>query len=82
MAQAKATLIIGAISFCGAGEQDWLGATPLTARGVSRALKVNQLAQLANAADCLNKNVAKGFCKKEGVGFVITPAGWDRVPAL
>ena len=147
MAQAKATLIFGAISFCGEGEQTWLGAqisklvaaalsdrsltvisrggitgtggqartsslsfstylkiggnssqvqrflltaawlsargaTHLTARGVSRALKVNHQAQLSNAADCLNKNVAKGFCKKEGAGFVITLAGWDTVPSL
>ena len=57
---------------------DWLrrrGTTPLTTAAVSKALSDNQQKRLSNPADCLNKNVAKGYCEKKGEGFFITPDG-------
>jgi hypothetical protein len=39
------------------------------------ALAKNHQKRLANAADCLNKNVAKGYCEKTADGFFITPDG-------
>lgn len=57
---------------------DWLrlrGSKNLTAGGVAKALSDNQQKKLGNAADCLNKNVSKGFCEKSGDGFYITPHG-------
>jgi hypothetical protein len=61
---------------------DWLrrkGKTPLTASAVSKALKDNQQKRLGNPADCLNKNVGKGFCEKTGNGFFITPDGLQSI---
>jgi hypothetical protein len=57
---------------------DWLrlrGMDPLTTAAVSKALTDNHQSRLANPADCLNKNVAKGFCEKVSGGFYITPEG-------
>jgi hypothetical protein len=42
---------------------------------VVKALKENQQSSLTNPADCLNKNVAKGFCEKTLKGFFVTPEG-------
>lgn len=36
---------------------------PLTATAVAKALSGNHQKKLANPADCLNKNVSKGFCE-------------------
>jgi hypothetical protein len=57
---------------------DWLrrrGATTLTTRAVTAALKDGAQRKLTNPADCLNQNVVKGFCKRAGRGFFITPDG-------
>lgn len=57
---------------------DWLrlrGSTSLTTAAVTKALSDNQQKRLGNAADCLNKNVSKGYCEKKGDGFFITPEG-------
>jgi hypothetical protein len=56
---------------------DWLRrrGRPLSAAAVAKALVENQQSRLANAADCLNKNVAKGWCEKNGDGFFVTPEG-------
>lgn len=57
---------------------DWLrkrGAANLTSSGVIKALAKNHQKRLANGADCLNKNVAKGYCEKTASGFFITPDG-------
>ena len=57
---------------------DWLrlrGAKALTTTAVTKALSDNQQKKLGNTADCLNKNVTKGFCEKSGDGFYITPLG-------
>ena len=56
---------------------DWLrrrGAT-LSSTAVAKALAENHQSRLANPADCLNKNVAKGLCEKTKDGFFVTPEG-------
>lgn len=61
---------------------DWLrrkGAPKLTTAEVSKALKSNHQKRLVNAADCLNKNVTKGFCEKADGGFYITPDGLRKL---
>lgn len=57
----------------------WLvrrGHRELTAGLVAKTLQENHQSRLANPADCLNKNVAKGYCEKTKEGFFITPEGW------
>lgn len=57
---------------------DWLrlkGEANLKTGLVSKALQENHQKKLANPADCLNKNVAKGFCEKAGDAFYVTPEG-------
>jgi len=57
---------------------DWLrlrGETQLTTGKVSKALADHHQKRLGNPADCLNQNVAKGHCEKNGEGFYITPDG-------
>lgn len=60
----------------------WLslkGAKSLTTTDVSKALKDNQQSKLSNPSDCLNKNVGKGFCEKDGNSFYITPEGLEHI---
>ena len=62
----------------------WLcmkGDTNLTTASVSKALKDYQQTRLSNPADCLNKNVSKGFCEKQGNEFFITPEGLQALGA-
>ena len=57
---------------------DWLrlrGESELTTGKISKALSDNHQKRLGNAADCLNQNVRKGHCEKQGEGFFITPDG-------
>lgn len=61
---------------------DWLrrrGTTSLATAVVSKALTDNHQKKLANPADCLNKNVSKGFCEKTDGGFYITPEGLKKL---
>lgn len=63
---------------------DWLrrrGENPLTTGAIAKALTDNQQSRLANPSDCLNKNVAQGYCEKlrDGSGFFITPEGLDTL---
>jgi hypothetical protein len=52
----------------------------LTASAVAKALLDNHQKRLANSADCLNKNVSKGFCEKtKGGAFFITPEGLETI---
>ena len=60
----------------------WLyhrGTRDLTTRAVSKTLQENQQKRLSNASDCLNKNVARGFCEKTASGFFVTPEGWRHL---
>ena len=57
---------------------DWLrqrGENQLTTAKVTKALSDSHQKRLGNSADCLNQNVRKGFCEKNGDGFFITPEG-------
>jgi hypothetical protein len=61
---------------------DWLrrrGVASLATAAVSKALTDNHQKRLANPADCLNKNVSKGFCEKSSGGFYITPEGLRKL---
>ena len=56
----------------------WLGAkgkNRLTTADVTSALKDSNQTRLGNPADCLNKNVAKGHCEKDGKEFFVTTEG-------
>ena len=60
----------------------WLGRRgekDLTTGAVTRALRESQQRRLGNPADCLNQNVAKGFCEKNGNRFFITTEGWRHL---
>jgi hypothetical protein len=57
---------------------DWLrlrGNEKLNTAMVTKALGDNHQKRLGNSSECLNQNVAKGFCEKAGDGFFITPDG-------
>jgi hypothetical protein len=56
----------------------WLharGKKRLNTADVTRALKDSNQTRLGNPADCLNKNVAKGHCEKDGKDFFVTAEG-------
>ena len=60
----------------------WLAAKgrgQLTTTDVTRAVRDSQQSRLSNASDCLNKNVAKGFCEKAGKEFFVTQEGKDSL---
>jgi hypothetical protein len=56
----------------------WLrrrGRKDISTSDVSKMLSEHHQKRLANPSDCLNKNVAKGFCEKKGKLFFVTPEG-------
>jgi len=56
----------------------WLeakGKREMTTGDVTKALKDAHQSRLGNPADCLNKNVNKGYCEKEGSQFYVTEEG-------
>ena len=56
----------------------WLhakGQEKLKTRDVTAALKSANQSRIGNAADCLNKNVNKGYCEKDGDQFFVTDEG-------
>jgi hypothetical protein len=56
----------------------WLeskGSTRLSTADVAKALKDSNQSRLGNPADCLNQNVKKGFCEKDGDKFFVTTEG-------
>lgn len=60
----------------------WLasrGSDKPTTQDVTNALKENHQQKLKNPADCLNKNVKKGFCEKVGKQFFVTPSGFESM---
>jgi len=60
----------------------WLeakGKGRLTTSNVTEALSAANQSRLGNAADCLNQNVGKGFCEKEGTQFYVTQEGRDSL---
>ena|SRR5437867_1753872 len=56
----------------------WLhakGHKRLSTSDVSKALKDSNQTKLNNPSDCLNQNVKKGFCEKDGNQFFVTGDG-------
>jgi hypothetical protein len=56
----------------------WLeakGKNRLETSDITRALKDSNQSKLTNPADCLNQNVGKGFCEKDGKQFFVTEDG-------
>lgn len=56
----------------------WLqarGQNRLQSKDVAKALKDANQPRLRNPADCLNKNVSKGSCEKDGDQFFVTDDG-------
>jgi hypothetical protein len=56
----------------------WLeakGQSRIQTGDVAHALKEAQQTRLGNPADCLNQNVAKGHCEKDGKHFFVTADG-------
>ncbi len=56
----------------------WLemkGQNGLTTSDITKALKESHQNRLSNPADCLNQNVSKGYCEKNGKEFFVTPEG-------
>ena len=47
----------------------------LTTKDVSTALNSHSQGKLTNPANCLNQNVSKGHCVKDGRTFYVTPEG-------
>ena len=47
----------------------------LTTKEVSTALNSHSQGKLTNPANCLNQNVSKGLCVKDGRTFYVTPDG-------
>ena len=53
--------------------------TRLKTADISGALSNASQSKLNNAADKLNKNVAKGFCEKDGKEFFVTQEGKEHM---
>jgi hypothetical protein len=47
----------------------------LATKEISEALNSHSQGKLTNAANCLNQNVTKGLCVKDGRTFYVTPDG-------
>lgn len=59
------------------------GAARITTTEVSKALKDSNQTKLNNPSDCLNQNVTKGFCEKDGEkGFFVTDTGMSELGLL
>ncbi|MBN8586096.1 MAG: hypothetical protein J0M37_13480 [Ignavibacteria bacterium] len=60
----------------------WLhnkGTNKITTSDVSKALKDSNQSRLGNATECLNQNISKGFCEKEGKLFFVTEDGYNEL---
>ena len=56
----------------------WLeakGQKKLSTGEITKALRDSNQKRLGNPADCLNKNVRKGYCEKDGTQFFVTEEG-------
>jgi hypothetical protein len=59
---------------------DGTGSERLTTKEVKDALKKANQGKLTNPANCLNQNVGKGHCEKDGSnGFFVTEAGRESL---
>lgn len=56
----------------------WLeskGQARITTHAITEALASSRQTRLGNPAECLNQNVAKGHCEKDGNSFFVTAEG-------
>ena len=56
----------------------WLeakGQNRLQTRDITKALKDAHQSRIGNATECLNQNVSKGYCEKDGKQFFVTDDG-------
>jgi hypothetical protein len=56
----------------------WLhlkGSKRIQTKDVAKALSDSNQKRLGNPSDCLNQNVSKGHCEKEGSQFYVSPEG-------
>jgi hypothetical protein len=56
----------------------WLtakGKTQMTTNDVTKALRDARQTRISNPAECLNQNVKKGHCEKDGNQFFVTEEG-------
>ena len=56
----------------------WLeakGKQKITTSDVTKALKDSRQTRLGNPSDCLNQNISKGHCEKDGKEFFVTEDG-------
>ncbi len=56
-----------------------LSQNSLSTREITVALRQASQSRLGNPAECLNKNVSKGFCEKDENGFYVTDEGRKSV---
>ncbi|OOG43032.1 hypothetical protein B0B52_10340 [Polaromonas sp. A23] len=57
---------------------EWLhqrGANRIQTADVAKALATANQPRLTNPSECLNQNVGKGHCEKDGKTFFVTPDG-------
>lgn len=59
--------------------QDKENKARLDTKEVTKALSDSKQSRLGNASECLNQNVAKGFCEKDGNGFYVTEEGRNEI---
>ena len=55
------------------------GKQRLSTGDITKALKDSNQSKLGNPAECLNQNVKKGFCEKDGSEFFVTTEGKDSL---
>lgn len=56
----------------------WLeakGKSRMTTADITKALKDSNQTRIGNPADCLNQNITKGHCEKDGSQFFVTVEG-------
>lgn len=60
----------------------WLeakGKSRLSTADVTKALKDSNQSRLGNPSDCLNQNIGKGYCERDGKVFYVTQEGKDSL---
>jgi hypothetical protein len=55
------------------------GKNRVSTEDVTETLRRANQARLGNASDCLNKNVQKGLCEKDGTAFFVTIDGLEEL---
>jgi hypothetical protein len=56
----------------------WLeakGSSRMTTTDITKALRDSNQSRLGNPSECLNQNVGKGYCEKDGKQFFVTDDG-------